>query len=104
MTTENIEEIAAQVSAKTGFRLIWYFGGMLLAIAALYFGLKADIAEVKSTQEMRKIEVNDQLIMINNNLENVKNSVSDLKDQTSDLKNTVDYNDKSERKYRKSRH
>lgn len=86
MTTQNIEELGAHITSKTGARILWYFGIMLIALLGCFYGIEAKIDSMQAQMEIRKTQADGKFDLINNNIENVKNDLKDVKDDVKDLK------------------
>lgn len=86
MTTQNIEDLSAQISLKIFTRILWLFGLLILAGAGAYYGLKQDISDVKNTQSVRAAATDGKFEVINSNLENLKNNLNDVKSDVKDIK------------------
>lgn len=86
MTTDNIEEISAKISAKTMSRFLWYFSVLLLGMAALYYGIQIKLEQIESDRAVQTATFTGQINLINANMENIKSNVSDVKDDVKDIK------------------
>ncbi len=87
MTTQNIEDLSAQISAKTGARILWGFGGVLLLVCALYYGMLMKIDSNEARHQAREEKVDGKFDVINTRLDDIKKSVSDAKDDIKDVRN-----------------